>query len=97
MVTGTAWTVLLATADTSSEGPKLLIGQNWSEQSFHILTREHFYHVGSTEDLRHPMIEALITNFPAHAAREAGVETEQMAFFDRPLSEPLASQQSAAR
>ena len=75
----------------------LLIGQNWSEQRFHILTREHFYHVGSTEDLRHPMIEALITNFPAHAAQEAGEETEQMAFFERPASELLASRQSVAR
>jgi hypothetical protein len=73
-----------------------LIGQNWSEQRFHILTREHFYHVGSTEDLRHPMIEALITNFPAHAAQEASVETEQMAFFERPLSEFSTSRQSAA-
>jgi hypothetical protein len=42
------------------------------------------------------MIEALITNFPAHAAQEAGVETEQMAFFERPPSESLASRQSAA-
>jgi len=47
-----------------------LIEQNWTEHRFHILTREHFYHVGSTEDLRHPMIEALITNFPAHAAQQ---------------------------
>jgi hypothetical protein len=42
------------------------------------------------------MIEALITNFPAHAAREPGMETEQMAFFERPLSVVLASRQSAA-
>ena len=38
----------------------------------------------------------LITNFPAHAAREAGAETEQMAFFERPLSEFSPSRQSAA-
>ena len=60
-------------------------------------TREHFYHVGSTEDLRHPMIEALITNFPAYAAQETGVATGQMAFFERAPSELLASRQSAAR
>ena len=29
-----------------------------------LLTREHFYHVDSREDLRHSMIEALITSFP---------------------------------
>ena len=36
----------------------------WSRADFHLLKREHFYHVGSSEDLRHPMIEALIANFP---------------------------------
>lgn len=36
----------------------------WSKDGFHILKREHFYHVGSSEDLRHPMIEALVSNFP---------------------------------
>ena len=73
-----------------------LIEQNWSEERFHILTREHFYHVGSTEDLRHPMIEALITNFPVRPAQEASVETEQMAFFERPPSEFSGARQSAA-
>jgi DNA adenine methylase len=38
--------------------------KKWYGGSFHIFTKKHFYHVGSTEDLRHPMIEALITNFP---------------------------------
>lgn len=36
----------------------------WNRPGFHMLQREHFYHVGSSEDLRHPMIEALIANFP---------------------------------
>jgi DNA adenine methylase len=39
----------------------------WSRADFHMLKREHFYHVGSSEDLRHPMIEALISNFPMEA------------------------------
>ena len=39
--------------------------ENWNAPGFHLFTRKHFYHVGSTEDLRHPMIEALITNFAA--------------------------------
>lgn len=30
---------------------------------FPILTREHFYHVGGSEDNRNPMIEALVTSF----------------------------------
>lgn len=35
----------------------------WTSPEFTVHTRQHFYHVGSTEDLRHPMVEALITNF----------------------------------
>jgi DNA adenine methylase len=35
----------------------------WS--GYNILTREHFYHVGAKEDNRNPMLEALVTNFPA--------------------------------
>lgn len=30
---------------------------------FHVLTREHFYHLGGKEENRHPMVEALITNY----------------------------------
>ncbi len=30
---------------------------------FHVMTREHFYHVGARETNRNPMVEALITNF----------------------------------
>ena len=46
---------------------KAMIERHWNDPHFHLLTRKHFYHVGSTEDLRHPMIEALITSFPVHA------------------------------
>jgi len=35
----------------------------WSEHN--ILTKEHFYHVGGSEDNRNPVVEALITNFNA--------------------------------
>ncbi|HLV81771.1 MAG TPA: Dam family site-specific DNA-(adenine-N6)-methyltransferase, partial [Chthonomonadaceae bacterium] len=34
----------------------------WQEEGLHLLSIEHFYHVGSSEDLRHGMTEALITN-----------------------------------
>ena len=30
---------------------------------FNIMTKEHFYHVGGSEENRNPMIEALVTNF----------------------------------
>jgi len=48
------------------------IDKKWRGESFSIFTKQHFYHVGSSEDLRHPMTEALVTNFPAE--RRAVVE-----------------------
>ena len=30
---------------------------------FNVLTREHFYHVGGSENNRNPMIEAIVTNY----------------------------------
>jgi DNA adenine methylase len=42
-----------------------LIDRNWTDNGYHLFTKEHYYHVGSHEDLRHPMLEALITNFSA--------------------------------
>ncbi|RJO63339.1 MAG: Dam family site-specific DNA-(adenine-N6)-methyltransferase [Dehalococcoidia bacterium] len=45
-----------------------LIERNWKTSKFQIITREHFYHVGPTEELRHPMVEALITNFPVEVS-----------------------------
>ncbi len=39
------------------------IQRAWGGSDFQIRTREHFYHVGASEDLRHPMIEAFISNF----------------------------------
>lgn len=34
----------------------------WS--GFHVVTKEHFYHVGAKEENRNSMLEALVTNFP---------------------------------
>jgi DNA adenine methylase len=31
--------------------------------SFDVITKEHFYHVGGYEKNRNPMLEALVTNF----------------------------------
>lgn len=78
---------ILSTWHSNEFRTNTLIEQNWSESRFHLLTREHFYHVGSTEELRHPMIEALITSFPVSAAQPEAVEAEQFAFFERPIRE----------
>lgn len=59
-----------------------LIQENWLEPGFHIHTRQHFYHVGSTESLRHPMTEALITNF-AVKHRQEEIAQSQISFFEQ--------------
>lgn len=59
------------------------INSLWSK--FHILTREHFYHVGAKEDNRNPMIEALVTNFEAKIEEAPEQSVEQLQ-----LLEPVA-------
>jgi DNA adenine methylase len=77
---------ILSTWHSNEFRTNKLVEQNWREPQFHVLLREHFYHVGSTESLRHPMIEALITNFPIHAPRPKAEEMEQLAFFEKPVA-----------
>lgn len=49
----------------------------WDE--FHILTREHFYHVGAKETNRNPMVEALVMNFsPQVLKKYSEVHHEQL-------------------
>jgi DNA adenine methylase len=43
----------------------------------------NFYHVGSTEDLRHPMTEALVTNLSGVRYTTAQPAVEQMAFLEK--------------
>ena len=37
--------------------------EKYAANPFVVLTREHFYHVGASEDNRHPMLEAIILNY----------------------------------
>jgi DNA adenine methylase len=76
---------ILSTWHSNEFRKNMLIEQNWNDPRFHVLLREHFYHVGSSEDLRHPMVEALITNFPIEAAPPEVEEMEQLAFFEKPI------------
>ncbi len=76
---------ILSTWHSNEFRTNAMIEQNWSDSRFHLFTREHFYHVGATEDLRHPMIEALITNFSVGTTQYATTQHEQMAFLEKPL------------
>lgn len=51
---------------------------------YHILTREHFYHVGAKEDNRNPMLEALITNFDPQYEEVVARRDEQLRLFEEP-------------
>jgi DNA adenine methylase len=55
---------LLSTWHSNEFRTNAAIARSWSKPGFSLLTRKHYYHVGSSEHLRHPMIEALVANFP---------------------------------
>jgi DNA adenine methylase len=75
---------ILSTWHSNEFRSNAMIPKNWVAPGIHLLTREHFYHVGSSEDLRHPMVEALITNFAVRQAELEPAETaEQLAFFEQ--------------
>src|SRR5438445_441147 len=82
---------ILSTWHSNEFRTNAMIERHWNDRRFHLLTREHFYHVGSTEDLRHPMIEALITDFPVYTPQRESEESEQLAFLERPIREYSAS------
>lgn len=50
----------------------------------HVLTREHFYHVGGKEENRNPMIEALVTNFTPDLMPCRTSDNHQHGLFDLP-------------
>ncbi|MBI1880642.1 MAG: Dam family site-specific DNA-(adenine-N6)-methyltransferase [Chloroflexi bacterium] len=64
-----------------------LIDKNWNNNGFHLFTKEHYYHVGSHEDLRHAMLEALITNFGLKEYQPVQQEYAQLRLFERPFTE----------
>lgn len=57
------------------------IERSWSKPEFSMMKREHFYHVGPSEDLRHPMVEALISNFPLAEDETKKQPAEQVSLF----------------
>lgn len=60
----------------------------WSD--YHVLTREHFYHVGGKEENRNPMVEALVTNFLANSIERSKARPTQYV-----LLEPAAKHGAA--
>lgn len=57
----------------------------WS--SFHVITREHFYHVGAKETNRNSVIEALISNFvPNSRKKQHHLFNEQLVLLESQVS-----------
>lgn len=72
---------LLSTWHSNEFRTNAAIERSWRKPQFSILTREHFYHVGPSEDLRHPMVEALISNFPLAEDETEKQPAEQASLF----------------
>ena len=52
-----------------------------------IVTQEHFYHVGAREENRNPVIEALLTNYPATGDKNQLLNRDlQLSIFDIPAA-----------
>lgn len=64
-----------------------LIDKNWNSDSYHLFTKAHYYHVGSHEDLRHAMLEALITNFSTAIYPEKAEDYTQLRLLERQFFE----------
>lgn len=80
MLTNLPCKFILSTWHSNEFRTNLQVERNWASNSFHILTKAHYYHVGAAEDLRHPMLEALITNF-GYAKATARHEAIQQSLF----------------
>ncbi|MEO6016784.1 MAG: Dam family site-specific DNA-(adenine-N6)-methyltransferase [Polaromonas sp.] len=67
----------------------------WDRPNFHLLKREHFYHVGPSEAQRHPMIEAFVANFPMAEDTPIVQPIDQLAlFFSQESSQSITSRQT---
>lgn len=83
---------ILSTWHSNEFRTNVHIERNWASCDFYILTRAHYYHVGATEDLRHPMLEALITNFPYCHRTNTPEPRQQSLFIEQPRTpyQPVA-------
>lgn len=73
---------ILSTWHSNQYRENLFLKSLWSE--FHVLTKEHFYHVGAKEINRKPMLEALVMNFMLKHRYEEPVERpEQLMLFEK--------------
>ncbi len=81
LLTETPARFVLSTWHSNQHRENLYIDSHWSD--FQIITREHFYHVGASEENRKPMLEALVMNYePENISDETNVPV-QLAMFEK--------------
>jgi DNA adenine methylase len=54
------------------------IQEHWQAKGINIVSVNHFYHVGSSEDLRHDIVEAVITNGDVQASKIEPKKSQQL-------------------
>jgi len=82
-----------------SQTPSLFILSTWHHndyrnneyidtlwRDFHILTREHFYHVGGSENHRNAVVEAILTNYDPPVDQQEDRDQEQLTLLEREAS-----------
>ncbi len=52
------------------------------EEAYHVITHEHFYHVGAKETNRKPVLEALVSNYQPTTYRPQSRHYQQAALFE---------------
>jgi len=73
---------VLSTWHSNQYRQNAYIQSHWSD--FQIITREHFYHVGASEENRNPMLEALVMNYGPVSIAYEPITPVQLAMFDKP-------------
>lgn len=84
MLAGLPCKFILSTWHSNEFRTNQQIERNWSSADFHVFTKAHYYHVGAAEELRHPMLEALITNFSYNDTVKMHGEQQRLLFAEQP-------------
>ncbi|MBA4382645.1 MAG: DNA adenine methylase [Sideroxydans sp.] len=74
---------ILSTWHSNEFRTNVQVEKNWASDNFHVFTKAHYYHVGAAEELRHPMLEALITNFGYNKAVGSHEMSQQSLFVEQ--------------
>ncbi|HBT97787.1 MAG TPA: DNA adenine methylase [Desulfobulbaceae bacterium] len=72
---------ILSTWHSNEFRSNQFISSTW--KGYHIMTREHFYHVGAKEENRNPVLEALVTNFAAADEEKKSAKPSRLTLFEK--------------